>query len=307
MFPFNICSFLKGDKIKMLLTIHQLQVKYGQQTALDITSPISFEKGERVGIIGSNGAGKSTLVKALLGLVPYQGSVTTPLSPDQMAVHMQSNAYATTMPVKYIMETILNTKIRQNKELQDLIAFFDFEPCLSKKFSALSGGQKQKFTIIMVMFQNAELTFYDEVTSGLDFETRQKLTEKLSAWYQNREDTLMIVSHYYEELEQLADKILILDKGNVVAYGKKEDLFHTYCGRVVYILENTPQNRTLSEGLPTLKSPDHLIALPCSDQQTEDKIVSLLITNNVNFKRSNSDIEIMYINAREQFYSKISA
>ena len=140
----------------MLLTIHQLQVKYGQQTALDITSPISFEKGERVGIIGSNGAGKSTLVKALLGLVPYQGSVTTPLSPDQMAVHMQSNAYATTMPVKYIMETILNTKIRQNKELQDLIAFFDFEPCLSKKFSALSGGQKQKFTIIMVMFQNAE-------------------------------------------------------------------------------------------------------------------------------------------------------
>lgn len=291
----------------MLLTIHQLQVKYGQQTALDITSPISFEKGERVGIIGSNGAGKSTLVKALLGLVPYQGTVTTPLSPDQMAVHMQSNAYATTMPVKYIMETILNTKIRQNKNLQDLIAFFDFEPCLSKKFSALSGGQKQKFTIIMVMFQNAELTFYDEVTSGLDFETRQKLTEKLSAWYRNREDTLMIVSHYYEELEQLADKILILDKGNVVAYGKKEELFHTYCGRVVYILENTPQNRTLSEGLPTLKSPDHLIALSCSDQQTEDKIVSLLITNNVNFKRSNSDIEIMYINAREQFYSKFSA
>lgn len=291
----------------MLLTIHQLQVKYGQQTALDITSPISFEKGERVGIIGSNGAGKSTLVKALLGLVPYQGSVTTPLSPDQMAVHMQSNAYAATMPVKYIMETILNTKIRQNKDLQDLIAFFDFEPCLSKKFNALSGGQKQKFTIIMVMFQNAELTFYDEVTSGLDFETRQKLTEKLSAWYQNREDTLMIVSHYYEELEQLADKILILDKGRVVAYGKKEELFHTYCGRVVYILENTPQNRTLSEGLPTLKSPDHLIALSCSDQQTEDKTVSLLITNNVNFKRSNSDIEIMYINAREQFYSKFSA
>lgn len=291
----------------MLLTIHQLLVKYGQQTALEITSPISFEKGERVGIIGSNGAGKSTLVKALLGLVPYQGTVTTPLSPDQMAVHMQSNAYATTMPVKHIMETILNTKIRQSKELQDLIAFFDFEPCLSKKFSALSGGQKQKFTIIMVMFQNAELTFYDEVTSGLDFETRQKLTEKLNAWYRDREDTLLVVSHYYEELEQLADKILILDKGQVVAYGKKEELFCTYCGRVVYILDNTPQNQELSKGLPTLKSPDHLIALSCSDQQAEDKIVSLLITNNVNFKRSNSDIEIMYINAREQFYSKFSA
>lgn len=290
----------------MLLTIHQLQVKYGQQTALEITSPISFEKGERVGIIGSNGAGKSTLVKALLGLVPYQGSVMTPLSSDQMAVHMQANEYASTMPVKYVMETILNTKIRRNKELQNLIDFFDFGPCLSKKFSALSGGQKQKFTIIMVMSQNAELTFYDEVTSGLDFETRQKLTEKLNAWYQDREDTLMIVSHYYEELEQLADKILILDKGKVVAYGKKEELFHTYCGKVVYILENTPQNRALCAGLPALKSPDHLLALSCSNQQTEQKIMSLLIENNVNFKRSNSDIEIMYINAREQFYSELS-
>ena len=209
----------------MLLTIHQLQVKYGQQAALQITGPISFEKGERVGVIGSNGAGKTTLVKALLGLVPYQGTISTALSPDQMAVHMQFNEYVSTMPIKYIMETILNTKIRKNKELQELIDFFDFGPCLSKRFSALSGGQKQKFTIIMVMFQNAELTFYDEVTSGLDFETRQKLTEKLNAWYRDKKDTLLIVSHYYEELEQLADQLLILDKGSVVAYGKKEELF----------------------------------------------------------------------------------
>ncbi len=105
----------------MLLTIHQLQVKYGQQTALQITGPISFEKGERVGVIGSNGAGKTTLVKALLGLVPYQGTISTALSPDQMAVHMQFNEYVSTMPIKYIMETILNTKIRKNKELQELI------------------------------------------------------------------------------------------------------------------------------------------------------------------------------------------
>ena len=54
----------------MLLTINQLQVKYGKQTALRITEPLSFDAGERIGIIGSNGAGKSTFVKALLGLVP---------------------------------------------------------------------------------------------------------------------------------------------------------------------------------------------------------------------------------------------
>ena len=142
-----------------MLTIRSLKVDYGNQTALQITQPISFRRGERIGIIGSNGAGKTTLVKAVLGLTPYKGSILTELAPHQMAAHMQSNAYVDTMSVRHILETVLDTKIQQNKELQRLIGFFDFEPCLSKKFSALSGGQKQKFTIIMVMLQRAELTF----------------------------------------------------------------------------------------------------------------------------------------------------
>lgn len=288
----------------MLVTIGQLEVKYGRQTALKIEEPISFDKGERIGVIGSNGAGKSTLIKALFGLVPYRGRIITQLKPEQMAVHMQFNEYVTTMPVKYIMETILDTKIEKNKELQELIAFFSFESCLSKRFNALSGGQKQKFTIIMVMFQKAELTFYDEVTSGLDFETRQKLTEKLSEWYRDKEDTLVVVSHYYEELEQLADKLLILDKGRVVAFGKKDALFEKYCGKVVFIMENSEKNRELSKGFPVLKSPEHLIALSCENKEQEREIMTALAENNVNFKRSSSDIEILFMNARERFYEK---
>lgn len=290
-----------------MLTISQLQVSYGHQTALQITDPISFQRGERIGIIGSNGAGKSTLVKAVLGLVSYQGSIVSELALDQMAAHMQFNAYVNTMPVRYIMETILGTKIRQDKELQSLIEFFDFESCLSKKFSALSGGQKQKFTIIMVMLQRAELTFYDEVTSGLDFETRQRLMEKMVEWYQDRDDTLVIVSHYYEELEQLADKILILDQGQVVDYGLKEELFRNYCGDAIIILENNERNQVLTDGFPVLESPGHLIALSCRDKAMEREILSILLENNINFKRSNSDIEIMSINAIRRFYREKEA
>lgn len=282
----------------MLLTIKQLQVKYGDQIALQIDESINFEKGERIGVIGSNGAGKTTLVKALLGLVSYQGKVITQLKPEQMAVHMQSNSYVITMPVKRIMETILNTSIRENKELQELIDFFEFGPCLPKRYNALSGGQKQKFTIIMVMMQKAELTFYDEVTSGLDFETRQKLMEKLVEWYQDKEESLVIVSHYYEELEQLADRILLLDQGRVVACGGVKELFRKYCGDAVYILENSLKNRELTKEFRTLRSPDHLIALSCRNQEEERRILSLFVEHDVNFKRSNSDIEIMSINAK---------
>lgn len=287
-----------------MLTIKQLQVKYGNQTALQINGPISFEKGERIGVIGSNGAGKTTLVKAILGLTNYEGRIVTDLKPEQMAAHMQSNAYVTTMPVRRIMEMVLDTRVKENKELQELIAFFEFENCLSKRFSALSGGQKQKFTIILVMMQKAELTFYDEVTSGLDFETRQKLMEKLVEWYRGKEDSLVIVSHYYEELEQLADKILLLDRGKVVAFGRTEELFRTYCGDAIFILDHNQVNSSLTREFRALKSPNHLIALSCRDREEERRLLTILMDHRVNFKRSNSDIEIMSINARERFYAQ---
>ena len=288
----------------MLMTIKQLQVKYGKQTALKIDRPIIFEKGDHIGVIGSNGAGKTTLVNALLGLIPYEGRILTQLKPEQMAVHMQQNEYVSTVPVKCIMEAILNTKINENRELQELISFFDFESCLTKRFNTLSGGQKQKFTIIMVMMQKAELTFYDEVTSGLDFETRQRLMEKMVKWYQDKDDTLVVISHYYEELEQMADKLLILDEGKVIAYGKKEELFETYCGKAVFVLDNNPENRKFSEGIRKLKAPDHLIALSCNDSRQEEELAVTLIRNNVDFKRSHSDIEMIFSNAREAFYAE---
>lgn len=288
----------------MLLTIKDLQVRYGNQIALQIDRPIEIREGERIGIIGSNGAGKTTLVKAVLGLTHYKGSIRTSLRPEQIAAHMQSNHYAATMPVKTIMETILDTSIRKNKELQELIHYFEFEKCLHKRYTHLSGGQKQRFTIIMVMLQNAPLTFYDEVTSGLDFETRQKLMERLSDWYQGRSNTLCIVSHYYEELEMLAEKILILDQGRVIDYGRKEELFQKYCGRSVFIADNTRDNQKLLVGYKKLVAPDHLLAVSCPDLDTEQRLSLLLLQNNVNFKRSDNDIEIMSTNAKAAYYGK---
>mgnify|MGYP002512344515 CR=1 FL=1 len=282
----------------MLLSIQDLTVRYGEETALSITAPIEIREGDRIGVIGSNGAGKSTLIKSILGIVPYQGTIRTELRPEQMAVHMQFNEYTDSMPVKYVMEAILNTRIAQNKKLQELIDFFEFRDCLRKKYSKLSGGQKQRFTIILVMMQEAALTFYDEVTSGLDFETRQKLVEKLVEWYQGREDSFLMVSHYYEELDQLADKLLILDRGRVLDYGGREELFRKYCGRAVIVVSNDEKNAALLSGFGKLHAPAHLIAISCESGETENRIARLLLEHDVNYKRSNNDVEMLYINAR---------
>lgn len=285
----------------MLLTIKNLQVSYGKHLALQIHSPVEIEEGDRIGIIGSNGAGKTTLVRAILGITSYQGQIITSLKPEEMAAHLQFNQYVSTMPVRYVIEAMLNTSIKKDRQLQELIRFFEFEQCLGKRYQALSGGQKQRLTIIMVMMQDAPLTFFDEVTSGLDFETRQKLMELLMKWYEGRSNTLCIVSHYYEELELLAKKLLILDQGNVVDYGEKESLFRKYCGNSIMILDANEENARLTKDYKRLHSPEHLIALSCRDEEEEIRLASLLIRHNITFKRSSSDIEIMFINAKAAY------
>lgn len=284
---------------EVLLSIENLTVRYGKDVALQIGSPVLIEEGDRVGIIGSNGAGKSTLIRSILGLVNYQGNIRTALPMDRIAVHMQSNEYTDSMATKHIMEAILQTKISRNQRLQELIRYFEFEDCLRKRYSKLSGGQKQRFTIIMVMMQDAPLTFYDEVTSGLDFETRQKLVEKMVTWYRQRDASLCIVSHYYEELEQLANKLLILDKGRVIAYGKKEELFRRYCGRAVIILKHSQEKEALFRPYDRLASPAHLIALPCETEEKERELTDLLLAHNMDYTRSTTDIEMIYTNAKK--------
>ncbi|TGY42802.1 ABC transporter ATP-binding protein [Clostridium sartagoforme] len=287
-----------------MISINNLEVKYGKELALLIKSPIKFESGDRVGIIGSNGAGKTTLVKSILGLIKYNGSINTKVKPEEMSAHMQFNNYVDTMAVKHVIEAVLDTKIKNNKELQELINFFDFNSCLNKRYSTLSGGQKQRLTIILVLIQDAPLAFFDEVTSGLDFETRQQLMSKIEEWYRNKNTTICIVSHYYEELEQLTNKILILEKGRVVDFGDKKELFRKYCGKSIIILANNDKNLEITKNFRKIKSPDHLIAVSCMSIEEELEVSKLLIENDISFKRSNSDIEIMSINAKNKANSE---
>ena len=108
----------------------------------------------------------------------------------------------------------------------------------------------------------------------------------------------MVVSHYYEELDQLAEKLLILDKGQVIDYGSKDELFRKYCGRAVIVVSHSERNEELLSGFRKLSAPAHLIAVSCESEGTEKAVTELLQRNDVNYKRSNNDIEILYTNAK---------
>ncbi len=287
-----------------MIRIEGVKVTYKDKVALDIVRPIEIQDGDRVGIIGSNGAGKTTLIKSILGIVPYSGLIKSKIPPHEIAVHMQQNEYSTLLPIKVVMETILGGPIEKNAKVMEMIEYFNFEDCLKKRWKQLSGGQKQRLTLILVMSQESPITMMDEVTSGLDFETRQKLMEHLNQWYENRKATLLITSHYYEELNLLADKILFLDQGKVIDYGTKADLFAKYCGYSVLVADENEATMGLKKKYTHLIGAPKTVVFRCDNREIEEEISQQLIYLNVNYRRSNNDTEIMTINAKANYYGE---
>lgn len=278
-----------------MLTIERLKVEYPSLVALDITEPIEILPTDRIGVIGSNGAGKTTFIKACLGLTNYQGKIVSSVKPEEMAVHMQFNEYIDTVSCKTIMEAILGTNYKIDKKLQELVQFFSFEDNLKKKFKDLSGGQKQRFTLILVLMQDAPITFFDEVTTGLDFETRRALIQKILKWYENKQSAILFVTHYYQELELLTNKLLILHQGKVVAFDSHKALFKKYCGHSVITFDENSQLDLA--GYRQILAPEKTIAIACENQTQELELSSYLINQGMNFSRSNQDIELMTLNA----------
>lgn len=278
-----------------MLTIERIKVEYPSLVALDITEPIEILPTDRIGVIGSNGAGKTTFIKACLGLTNYQGKIVSSVKPEEMAVHMQFNEYIDTVSCKTIMEAILGTNYKIDKKLQELVQFFSFEDNLKKKFKDLSGGQKQRFTLILVLMQDAPITFFDEVTTGLDFETRRALIQKILKWYENKQSAILFVTHYYQELELLTNKLLILHQGKVVAFDSHKALFKKYCGHSVITFDENSQLELV--GYRQILAPEKTIAIACENQTQELELSSYLINQGMNFSRSNQDIELMTLNA----------
>ncbi|MDD7306647.1 MAG: ABC transporter ATP-binding protein [Peptoniphilaceae bacterium] len=280
-----------------MIRINNLKVEYKDKRALDIDKDIVFEDKQKIGIIGSNGAGKSTLVKAILGLVDYQGFIYNDVDSDKIAVHMQFNNYSDNIKTRDIMQMICNKKIEADPNLYDLVKYFDFEKLLKKNFKELSGGEKQKLTLILVLWQNSPLTIFDEVTTGLDFVTRKSLMEKIVDYYKDKDTTILLVSHYYEELENICDKLLYLSDGKVLFFGDKKKLFKKYCADSVILVDKNDITDKILSKANRIEAMENKIALGFFDIKEEKKVIHDLIDNNQNFQRMNESIELTVLNA----------
>lgn len=282
-----------------MIQIDKLKVRYKDVLALDIDEAFTIKTNEKLGIVGSNGAGKTTFVKALLGLIPYEGRIKMDISLNDIGVHMQTNHYAE-LSCKVIMEMLLGCPISKHPLAGELVDFFEFRPLLKRRFNKLSGGEQQKFTMILVLSQQKPVTIIDEVTSGLDFENRQLMIDKIKERYKDFQGNLIIVSHYYDELEQLVDKLLILDKGKVVDYGYADELFKKYCGEMVISMEYSEKYLELFKDFKRISSKNGMLAYGFSDKYEIKRMNEILLDNDISYKQTNKDFELIIINAKER-------
>ncbi|MBZ5984396.1 ABC transporter ATP-binding protein [Leuconostoc gelidum subsp. gasicomitatum] len=257
-----------------MLEIKNLSVTYGSKVALTVPNLI-INKGEIIGVMGESGSGKSTLVNSCLGLVRFKGQVT--LETDNVGVLMQEQHYVDTMTNQKIIEGLLNTRIKRDEKLAELINFFDFGSQLSLHFKNISGGQKQRMSLIMVLYQEPELLFLDEMTTGLDFESRQALINHLKVYFKQHQTTVIMVTHYAQEIEQLADKLLIIHDGQVKAFDKPKNLFNQYIGYSAFIVGNNAE-KSISIHRP----------------EEEYSVARQLIDSGDDFRRTQGDIELVY-------------
>lgn len=191
----------------------------------EILRNISFEinDGECVALIGPNGAGKTTLIDCLLGdkfvssgQVAIQGFA--PIDPrlkQLVSVLPQENEVVQSLKVKELLSFFksLYPDSLSDKEIDDLLRFSDKQK--NQLAGKLSGGQKRLFSFVLTLIGRPEILFLDEPTAAMDTSTRQHFWEIVNRLKKNGV-TIVYSSHYIEEVEHTADRILVLHKGELI-------------------------------------------------------------------------------------------
>ena len=191
----------------------------------EILRNISFEinDGECVALIGPNGAGKTTLIDCLLGdkfmssgQIAIQGfAPTEPQLKQLISVLPQENAVVQSLKVKELLSFFksLYPDSLSDKEIDDLLRFSDKQK--NQLAGKLSGGQKRLFSFVLSLIGRPKILFLDEPTAAMDTSTRQHFWEIVNQLKKNGV-TIVYSSHYIEEVEHTADRILVLHKGELI-------------------------------------------------------------------------------------------
>ena len=211
---------------------------YGNVRALDGID-LEVRSGELVALLGPNGAGKTTAISLMLGLrAPTSGSATifgrnprNPASRARIGAMLQESGVPYTLKVREVAEMFARLYERPigayaALEAAGLLHKADF------RVGTLSGGEKQRLYFALCIVGDPDLLFLDEPTVGLDVDSRRSFWERISEMHA-RGKTIVLTTHYLEEADALADRVVVVDQGTVISEGSTEEIKSRAGGKVV--------------------------------------------------------------------------
>ena len=213
----------------VIASLHNVTKKFGQHTALDRFS-LELRRGEVVALLGPNGAGKTTAVRLLLGLTKatsgdvriFGGNPRERASRERLGAMLQIGRMPETLKVTEHLQ-LFSSYYPNPRPLPELVAVAGLEGLENKLFRDLSGGQKQRVLFALALCGNPDLICLDEPTLGMDVEARR------SFWGQIRKlsaagKTILLTTHYLEEADALATRVVVIQKGSIIAQGTPREL-----------------------------------------------------------------------------------
>jgi ABC-2 type transport system ATP-binding protein len=207
-----------------VITVENLHKRYGQAVAVDDVS-FTVAQGEIFGIVGPNGAGKTTTVECIEGLrTPDRGRIRVlGLDPEhdgaelhqRVGVQLQDSQLPDRLRVAEALE-LYSSFYRHPADWRELLAMLGLTDKSATSFRQLSGGQRQRLSIALALVGSPEVAVLDELTTGLDPQARRD-TWSLIEDVRDHGVTIVLVTHFMEEAQQLCDRVAVIDSGRVVA------------------------------------------------------------------------------------------
>jgi ABC-2 type transport system ATP-binding protein len=206
------------------VVIRSLKKNYGPVKAVDEIS-LEVERGEIFGLLGPNGAGKTTTIECLEGLrIPDGGELTVlDLDPQQdgrelqerIGIQFQSAALPARLRVWEILD-LFAAFYKKGLPWEPFLEVLGLEEKRNAFYENLSGGQKQRVSIALALINDPELVFLDELTTGLDPQSRRVMWD-LVREIRHKGKTVFMTTHFMEEAERLCDRVGIIDQGKLIA------------------------------------------------------------------------------------------
>lgn len=206
-----------------------VSMTYGAIKALWDVS-LEFRRGEATCVLGPNGAGKSTMLGLLTGLKrPHSGTVRVfgqdprnAATRKRMGVTPQEAAFPPALKTGEIL-AFARAHYPDPTDLDELVGDFDLNALMRRNATTLSGGQQRKLAVALAFCGAPDAAFLDEPTTGIDMQSRQRMWDHIQR-YKAGGGTLFLTTHYLEEAEQIADRIVLINDGRIIRSGSVREI-----------------------------------------------------------------------------------